>query len=106
MFQYIVHNPEYQHAKKYQDVPYSLPDNSAIKAHMTEVLHHIEGDKVIKGGWVGGDAWFGSIVSDVEILKSLKVHSTFIIKSNTHVFPMKILHKILQVRYGTRTAGH
>ena len=34
------------------------------------------------------------------------MQSTLIVKLNTNVFPIKILHKILQVRYVTRPAGH
>ena len=106
VFQDIVQNPEHQHTKKYQDEPSSLPDGSTIKAHTAEVLRQVEGANVAKGRWVGGDAWFGSVASAVEIMKNLQVHSTFIVKNNTNFFPMKILHKILQVRYGTRPAGH
>jgi len=74
----VVQNPEFQYAKKYQDTPSNLPDNSLIKTHIAEVLRLVEAANVFKGGWVGGDAWFGSVVSCVEIYERLNVHSMFI----------------------------
>jgi hypothetical protein len=37
----------------------SLPDRSGITAHTAEVLQLVERAQVPKGGWVGGDSWFG-----------------------------------------------
>lgn len=48
VFQDIVQNPKYQHAKKYQDILSSFPGNSSIKAHIVEVLRQVEGAKVTK----------------------------------------------------------
>ena len=58
------------------------------------------------GGWVGGDAWFGSIMTAVEVKKRFGVHSTFIIKNNRTFFPMRALKSVLDARYGERPAGH
>ena len=106
VFQDVVMNPEYQYTKKYQDEISNMPDKSPIKTHTAEVLRQVEGAGVVEGGWVGGDAWFGSIASCVEIMKRFKVHSSFIVKNNTSCFPMKVLFKLLQVRFKSRPAGH
>ena len=61
---------------------------------------------MVNRSWVGGDAWFGSVASCVDIYKRLNVYSTFIVKNNTSFFPMKVLYNILQVRFGDHPAGH
>ena len=91
----------------------------------------MEGANVAKGGWVGGDAWFGSVMSAVEVFNRFGVyrylfkcccfcynedyklyvlnffsHSTFIIKNNQTFFPMRVLHDILKSRHGDHPAGH
>ena len=76
-----------------------MPDKTPIKTHAAEVLRQVEGAGVVEGGWVGGNAMFGSIASCVEIMKRFKAHSTFIVKNNAGCFPMKVLHKLLQVRF-------
>ena len=38
-----------------------LPKKEEISYHCAEVLRQCEESKVIEGGWVGGDAWFGSV---------------------------------------------
>ena len=85
MFQDVVQKPEYQHEKKYQEKPSSLPESSTIKVHTTEVFWKFEGYQVVKSDRVGGDVWFYSIASRVEIMKNLCVQSTFI-EQNTN-FP-------------------
>jgi len=102
----MVQNSEFQYINKYQDAPSSLPDKSLIKTRTAEVLRQVEGASVVKGSWVGGDTWFSSVALFVEIYKRLNVHSTFIVKNNTSFFPMKVLYKILQVRFGDHPAGH
>ena len=77
-----------------------------VSYHTAEVLQQAEGANVVRGGWVGGDAWFGSIESCVELKKCLGLYSTFIIKQNVQYFPMKILHAVLVARHGSRPAGH
>ena len=71
-----------------------------------EVLHQAKNSNVIEGGWVGGDAWFGSIASCVELKHMLSLYSTFIIKQNVNFFLMKLLHSILLVHHGTHLARH
>ena len=60
----------------------------------------------MKGGWVGGDAWFGSVMSCVELAKEFGVYSTFILKGHTYMFPYTALHSVLVARHGDRPAGH
>ncbi len=73
--------------------------------HTAEVLRQVDDAKVEKGGWVGGDAWFGSVMSCVEVMKRHEVHSTFIVKNNHQLFPMECLLAVLKARYGTKPAG-
>jgi len=41
----------------------------------------VEGAKIPKGGWVGGDSWFGSTSTAVEVMNKFGVNSTWIKKS-------------------------
>jgi hypothetical protein len=104
-FQDPVQLPEQQAKKKFHGEPLSLPDGSKIGAHTAEVLRQVEGAGVQRGGWVGGDAWFGSIMSSVEVLKQLRVHSTWVIKNNHHFYPKQCLQRVLRARHGNRIAG-
>ena len=83
-----------------------LPERDKIAAHVAEVLRQVEGSNLEPGGWIGGDAWFGSVQAAVETYKRFGVHSTFIIKNNCKYFPMKVLHAILSARHGERPAGN
>jgi hypothetical protein len=83
-----------------------LPDDSTISAHTAEVLRQVEGAKVVKGGWVGGDSWFGSVATAVELKCRLQVHSTWIVRQNNQFYPMRALHAVLKARHGGHPAGH
>ena len=83
-----------------------LPGKVPMPAQTAEVLRQAQGACVVPGGWVGGDAWFGSIMSCVELMKRLQVHSTFIVKGNDKYYPMAALHLVLTARHGARPAGH
>jgi hypothetical protein len=83
-----------------------LPGKPDIQAHVAEVLRQVEGAGVEPGGWTGGDAWFGSVMSCVQLMRDLGVHSTFIVKNNSTFFPMHALHTVLEARHGTKPAGH
>jgi hypothetical protein len=63
-------------------------------------MRQVKGAGVPPGGWVGGDAWFGSVMSCVEVMKEFGVYSTFIVKNNTLYFPMAALHSVLSARHG------
>jgi hypothetical protein len=74
--------------------------------HTAEVIHQIEGDRVVAVGWVGGDAWFGSTVTVIEAKKRLNIESTWSIKGNHSFYPMVALHMVMKARFGTKTDGH
>jgi hypothetical protein len=78
----VVQNSEQQSRKDYSFVRSNLPDKSIILAHIAEVLRLVEGADIPQGGWVGGDSWFGSVMSAVEVGLRFGVNSTWIIKQN------------------------
>ncbi|KAL7549478.1 hypothetical protein ACHAWF_012745 [Thalassiosira exigua] len=104
----IVRASAEQWEKKYSNPPTRshLPKRENIQYHVAEVLRQAEESGIEAGGWVGGDAWFGSINSCVELYKRLGVFSTFIVKQNLNYFPMQVLHAVLRARYPRQTAGH
>jgi hypothetical protein len=116
VYQDVVQNVEEQQRKpfffvdcdttKQQLERTSLPGRVVIQAHTAEVLRQAIGAGVVAGGWVGGDAWFGSVMSCVELMTRLKVNSTFVVKGHTFMYPMAVLHSILTARHGKRPAGH
>ena len=100
-------NPEMQASKEFFKDDSHLPDGSIIPSHTAEVLRQIKGADLRKDcSWLGGDAWFGSVCSAVEAQVRFGSRTTFIIKNNTHLFPMQALHAVLRARYGDRPAGH
>ena len=106
VFQDVVAAAEVQRRKKFHGEESYLPNREPVGAHTAEVLRQVEGAGVEKGGWVGGNAWFGSIMTAIEVKKRFGVHSTFIIKNNRTFFPMRALKRILDARYGEHPAGH
>jgi hypothetical protein len=102
----VVQNPEKQALKAYFGEISSLPDGSDITAHTAEVLRLVEGANIPKGVWVGGDSWFGSTATAVEVMNKFGVHSSCIIKQNQQWFPMKPLFAILKAHYKDHPAGH
>ena len=113
-YQDVVMHPEMQQQKEffYSDAneqirePTSLPGNPPMPAHTAEVLRLCKGADMDVGGWTGGDAWFGSVATCVELKKRLGVFSTFVLKKQAQFFPKEVLHSILQARHGDRPAGH
>ena len=106
-YQDVVMNPEMQASKEFFKDDSHLPDGSIIPSHTAEVLRQIKGADLRKDcSWLGGDAWFGSVCSAVEAQVRFGSRTTFIIKNNTHLFPMQALHAVLRARYGDRPAGH
>lgn len=106
VFQDVVQLPEVQSRKLYYGDKSHLPGNVEIGAHTAEVLRQVRGAQVKPGGWVGGDSWFGSVISAVECMKLFGVYSTWVVKQNNDYFPMLVLHEILKARYGDKPAGH
>ncbi len=95
VFQDVVQVPEIQSKKPYFNEASHLPGNPPITAHAAEVLCQVEGAKNPPGGWVGGDAWFVSVLSSVKVKVHFNVFSTWVIKQNTDFFPMQALHSVL-----------
>lgn len=97
-----------QRSKKYlqTDNVSNLPNREPILQHVAECLRQAEGAKLQPGGWMDGDAWFGSIPTVVELFKRLDVFSSFIVKNNTQYFPKYVIYEILLARFGDRPAGH
>jgi hypothetical protein len=58
------------------------------------------------GGWCGGDPWFGSMVTALDVKKSLCVESTWIIKGNHIFYPTAALYAVLKARFRSKTAGY
>jgi len=102
----VIQLPEQQSAKSYNWLTSVLPDKSDITAHTAEVLQLVERAQVLKRGWVGGDSWFGSIATAVEVYKHFGVHFSWIIKQNQSWFPKKALLKLLKAWFKERPAGH
>jgi len=83
MYQDVVMAPDHQLEKKYAKAVSSLPRKPQLSTHTAEVLRQVENAGVEEGGWVGGDAWFGSVMTLVEVKKRFGVYSTWIIKNNS-----------------------
>jgi hypothetical protein len=69
-------------------------------------LRQVDGAEAPEGGWVGGDAWFGSMMSVVETRRLQKARSMFIAKNNQAFCPMRPLRAVPIARFGNRPAGH
>jgi hypothetical protein len=91
----VVQNPEQQSRKAFHGERSFMPDKSDITAHTAEVLRLVESAKLPVGGWVGGDSWFGSTTTAVEVMRRFQTW-----------FPMKALFAVLKARFKDRPAGH
>ena len=94
----IVEGADSQREKKYTGDVSSLPRHEPIMAHVAETLRQCESANVAKGGWVGGDAWFGSIPCVVELMNKHGIFSTFIIKQNKQYCPLQVIQRIMRAR--------
>ena len=106
LYQDIVQTPEFQTKKTFHEEPSHMPDNSLIPSHTAEVLRQVEGSGMKDKGWVGGDAWFGSVITAIETKKRFGVDSTWIIKNNNSFFPKTALLTVMKARHGTHPAGN
>lgn len=107
VYQDVVQQKEVQQAKKYNGEKSSLPLGEEILQHVGEVLRQCEGANLAEGGWVGGDAWFGSIPAVVlELKKKKNIYSTFILKQHVQYCPKQIITKVLRARSPKYPAGH
>ena len=102
----IVEGADAQREKRYTGEESSLPQREPIMVHVAETLRQCESANVTRGGWVGGDAWFGSVPCVVELKNKLGIFSTFIIKQNKQYCPLQVIHRIMRARYSNgRCAG-
>jgi len=70
-----------------------------------KTIHQVEGSHVKCSGWVGGDAWFGSVQTCIELFLRFGVCSTLIVKNNTSLYSTEVLNQVLKSRH-SRQAGH
>ena len=105
IFQDVHMQSELQFQKKYAQDTSHMPDRAPLSSSTAEVLRQVEGVNPGKGdsSWVGGDAWFGSVLTAVEVKVYHDVHSTWIVKNNTKWFPKKVILAILKARHGENT---
>ena len=77
-FQDSVEDLTSQRLKKYlqDDSASSMPGGGDLKVHVAETLRQCGGEGLVRGGWVGGDPWFGSIDCAVELKRRLVVYSS------------------------------
>jgi hypothetical protein len=107
VYQSVVQDAEVMKQLEFYGEQSSLPNGADILAHTAEVLRQVEGAAdVVSGRWVGGDAWFGSVMTAVEVKKRMEVDSAWIIKGNHSFYPMASLHAVLKGRFGNKCAGH
>jgi hypothetical protein len=99
----IVEGAASQQEKKYVGDESSLPRGEPIMGHVAETLRQCESANMADGGWVGGDAWFGSIPCVVELKNKMNIFSTFVIKQNVQYCPLDVIKCILQTR---NKSGH
>ena len=59
-----------------EDADLHLPGGGDMPVHTAEVLRQTKGSGLIKGGWVFGDAWFGLIMTSIELLIRQGVYSS------------------------------
>ena len=104
----IVEDLTAQRCKRYlqSDNVAHLPQGEELYVHVAECIRQVEGAKLERGGWLGGDAWFGSVPCAVELMKRCGVFSTFIVKQHIQYFLKEVLHAVLLARFGERPAGH
>ena len=84
--------PEVQSRKEFHDKHSSLPGKPRIDAHTAEILRQVAGAGVPEVGGLAVMRGFGNVITSVETMIRLKVHSTFIVKNNQTMYPMQALH--------------
>ena len=76
-----------------------------IPFHTPEVMLQVDGANVPPIILVGGDTWFDSVGTAIEVYKKFNVHSTFLTKNIMYLYPMGALHSVLQARF-PKSVGH
>ena len=103
----IVKTPTSMRKLKYFGDTSSLPNGAPIGVAASEVLRTCEavfGDRRDKpadapNDQVVGDAWFGSLLTVIELFIRLGIYGTFVIKGGTKLFPKKQLLHLLRARF-------
>ena len=62
----IVQGVLQQADKKYLGDRSHMTQGEPINVHVAEIFQQAEGAGIYEGGWVGGDAFFGSVTSCIE----------------------------------------
>ena len=83
----------------------NFTDGSNILVHTHEVLTQATDAEVPPGEHAGGNAWFGTVPSCLELKMRYGINSTFIVKTND-IFSMIFLHRILLARHSSRPDRH
>ena len=89
VFQDPVEDITSQRLKPYmqENATLHLPGGGDLPVHTAEVLRQAEGANVERGGWLCGDAWFGSIMSAVELKVRLGVYSSEFVLVSLFLLP-------------------
>ena len=95
-YQGVVMGVEVQQHKTYFGDNSIVPGQQIIPSHSAKVMRQVDGANVPPNGWVGGDAWFSSVGTAIKVYKKYNMHSTFVIKNNTYLYPMEVLHSVLK----------
>jgi hypothetical protein len=77
VYQSGVHHSKFMKGLAYFGDQTSLLNDESIIAHTTEAIHQVEVENVVEGGWVGGNAWFDSVMAAIEVKKMLGEDSTW-----------------------------
>ena len=77
-FRDLVEDITSQRLKKFMQTDNMMhtPGGGDLPGATAEVLWQVKGSGLVKGGWVCGDAWFGSVVSAIELKIRLGVYSS------------------------------
>eukprot|EP00957_Ditylum_brightwellii_P020047 1512820-Ditylum_brightwellii.AAC.1 len=76
-YQDIVQLPEVQQQQNYYGNLSSVSNSGTIPSHTSEVLWQVEVSNLSEGAWVGGNSWFGSVTTVVEVYNKFKIESTW-----------------------------
>ena len=68
LYQDTVMLPELQARKEFHDDVSHMPDKSNVTGSVAEVLRQAKNMNLARKSWIGGDAWFGCVMSCVKIV--------------------------------------
>ena len=98
--------PGRQGQKEYSEQPDLLAqlkgEGKPVPYHVAKSLCQVKNSGIPKGGWTGGDAWFGSVSACCVHLKRIHgVESIFVVKgtANSYLFPQQVLQAVMRSRH-------